>query len=38
MINPQSVCVFCLALLKPDETYCCEQCRRENERRQDNGA
>lgn len=27
---PQSVCVYCLGLLKPDEIYSCDQCEREN--------
>ncbi|EPE8811642.1 hypothetical protein ACSOQ0_001379 [Yersinia enterocolitica] len=27
---PQSICAFCLALLKPDEVYSCDQCEREN--------
>ncbi|MBK1423840.1 hypothetical protein [Yersinia pseudotuberculosis] len=27
---PQSICAFCLAPLKPDEAYCCDQCEREN--------
>jgi predicted amidophosphoribosyltransferase len=27
---PQSICAFCLAPLKPDEVYSCDQCEREN--------
>lgn len=27
---PQSICVYCLGLLKPDEIYSCDQCEREN--------
>lgn len=27
---PQSVCVYCLGQLKPDEVYSCDQCEREN--------
>lgn len=27
---PQSVCVYCLGQLKPDEVYSCNQCEREN--------
>lgn len=27
---PQSVCAYCLGLLKPDEVYSCDQCEREN--------
>ncbi|EMK7708047.1 TPA: hypothetical protein PXQ51_002213 [Yersinia enterocolitica] len=27
---PQSICAFCLAPLKPDEIYSCDQCEREN--------
>ncbi|WP_227719863.1 hypothetical protein [Yersinia proxima] len=31
---PQSVCAFCLAPLKPDEVYSCDQCERENASRE----
>ncbi len=31
---PQSICAFCLAPLKPDEAYCCDQCERENASRE----
>lgn len=31
---PQSVCVYCLGQLKPDETYSCDQCERENASRE----
>lgn len=31
---PQSVCVYCLGLLKPDEVYSCDQCERENASRE----
>lgn len=27
---PQSICAFCLAPLKSDEVYSCDQCEREN--------
>lgn len=27
---PQSICVYCLGQLKPDEVYSCDQCEREN--------
>ncbi len=27
---PQSICVYCLGQLKPDEIYSCDQCEREN--------
>lgn len=27
---PQSICAYCLGQLKPDETYSCDQCEREN--------
>ncbi|CQR03289.1 Uncharacterised protein [Yersinia mollaretii] len=27
---PQSICAFCLAPLKLDEVYSCDQCAREN--------
>jgi predicted amidophosphoribosyltransferase len=26
----RSVCAFCRATLKPDETYSCDECEREN--------
>lgn len=26
----RSVCAFCRATLKPDETYSCDKCEREN--------
>lgn len=31
---PQSVCVYCLGQLKPDEAYSCDQCERENASRE----
>lgn len=31
---PQSICAFCLAQLKPDEVYSCDQCERENASRE----
>ncbi len=31
---PQSICVYCLGLLKPDEVYSCDQCERENASRE----
>ncbi|WP_186372006.1 hypothetical protein [Yersinia alsatica] len=31
---PQSICVYCLGELKPDEVYSCDQCERENASRE----